>query len=145
MQKEVSRWRINILRAFYLFIAVVFGFSVWPTIINPGEIWDPLEGVAFSFWGALTLLSLFGVLHPLKMLPVLLMQLTYKAIWMLAVGAQLWLAGEIDPVAAELVNANTIGIIIDLLVIPWPYVWATYILTSNPYKRTNFSKSEVNN
>lgn len=128
MSAEVSKLRINILRAVYLLIVVLFGFRIWPTIINPNELWDPLQGVAFSFWGALTLLSILGVWQPLKMLPLLFMQLTYKAIWMLAVGLQLWSAGEIDPVAAGLMRSNAIGIVIDLLVIPWPYVWSTYIL-----------------
>ncbi|GAA6206100.1 hypothetical protein [Thalassotalea sp. SU-HH00458] len=139
MKVEVSKLRINILRTVYLLIVVVFGYRIWPTIINPNEVWDPLQGVAFSFWGAFTLLSILGVWQPLKMLPLLFMQLTYKVIWMLAVGLQLWSAGQIGPVAAGLIRSNSIGIIIDLLVIPWPYVWSTYILKTNPNNHHSYS------
>ena len=74
MSNEVSKLRINILRAVYLFIFIVFGFSIWPSIISPNELWDPIEGVTYSFWGAFSLLSILGVRYPLKMLPLLFIQ-----------------------------------------------------------------------
>lgn len=143
MSAEVSTLRLNILRAVYLLIVVLFGSRIWPTILNPNDIWDPLQGVAFSFWGAFTLLSILGVWQPLKMLPLLFVQLTYKVIWMLSVGLQLWSAGQIDPVAAGLIRSNIIGIVIDLLVIPWPYVWVTYVLNKDSKEQRSYIENKV--
>jgi hypothetical protein len=76
------------------------------------------------------------------MLPLLFIQLTYKTIWLLAVGLQLWLAGKIDPVAADLVRACAMGAIIDLIVIPWPYVWSNYISKPKPVIENSLFKEE---
>ncbi|MEW6991138.1 hypothetical protein AADZ91_10650 [Colwelliaceae bacterium 6441] len=127
MSAEVSNFRLNVLRLVYLLIFVLFGSRIWPVIIDPSGLWDPIEGVAYSFWAAFSLLAVLGIRYPLKMLPLLFIQLTYKSIWLVAVGIQLWQADKIDQSAAELIRSNTIGVIIDLLVIPWPYVWANYI------------------
>ena len=143
MSNEVSKLRINILRGVYLLIFIMFGSSIWPSIISPNGLWDPIEGVAFSFWGAFSLLSILGVRYPLKMLPLLFIQLTYKTIWLSAVGLQLWSAGKIDPVAAELVRACAMGVIIDLIVIPWPYVWSNYIWKPKPPNQNSLPKEET--
>jgi hypothetical protein len=74
------------MRALFLVIAVLFGIPTWMTILEKWGSFAPLEGVAYSFWGALCLLALIGVRYPLKMLPALLIQLLYKLIWLLAVG-----------------------------------------------------------
>ena len=131
MIEGVSRWRIYVLRAFYLFVFVAFGSSIWPSIISPGELWEPVEGVTYSFYAAFSALCFLGFLHPLRMLPLLFIQLGYKSIWLLAVGLQLWQADAIDDVAAEFVRVCAIGVVIDLLVIPWPYVYRTYL--NGPY------------
>jgi hypothetical protein len=57
------------------------------------------------------------------MLPLLLLQLLYKAIWLIAVGFPLWSAGR----PTELINVFIVGIVLDLVVIPWPYVLANYV------------------
>ena len=143
MSNEVSKLRVNILRGVYLLIFIVFGSSIWPTIISPNELWDPMEGVTYSFWGAFSLSSILGVRYPLKMLPLLFIQLTYKTIWLLAVALPLWSAGKIDPIAADLVRACAMGAIIDLIVIPWPYVWSNYIWKPKSSNENSLPKDEI--
>ncbi|NIT51406.1 MAG: hypothetical protein GWO41_01275 [candidate division Zixibacteria bacterium] len=45
MAGEVSKLRLYILRAFYLLMFAGLGSTVWPTIISPGELWNPEAGV----------------------------------------------------------------------------------------------------
>jgi len=106
-----------------LFNFVGLGLLVWPGIINHRGPWDPLHGVAFSFWAALSTLAGLGIRYPLKMLPLLLLQLFYKSIWLIAVAFPLWRAGQ----PTSLTRVFVIPLVIDLIAIPWPYVLATYV------------------
>jgi len=101
----------------------MLGLSVWPEIINHAGAWDPVKGVAFSFWAALSVLSGLGLRYPLKMLPLLLLQLLYKSIWVIAVALPLWSAFR----SVELTRIMAMGAVVDLIVIPWPYVIANYV------------------
>jgi hypothetical protein len=61
------------------------------------------------------------------MLPVLLMQLLYKLIWLLAVGYPLLQAGPLDDYASSMMDAMRFGVVLDLIVIPWLFVFKAYI------------------
>jgi hypothetical protein len=58
---------------------------------------------------------------------VLVFELAWKAIWLAAVGLPLWSAGPLDADAMETGKACLFGVILMLLVIPWPYVLANYV------------------
>ena len=103
------------LRVAFLLNFVVLGLFVVRALMGRVEPWEPVRGVAYSFWGALALLSALGVKYPLPMVPVLLMQLVYKAIWLVAIYPRA--AGD-----AGLLPIMAGGVIGDLIVIPWPYV-----------------------
>jgi len=123
MLDEVSTVRLYLMRVVYLGNFVMLGFDVWPRIIHQDKPWDPLHGVAFSFWAALSTLSALGIRYPLAMLPLLLLQLLYKSVWLIAVAVPLRSAGR----SPELTNIFVMGAIADLMVIPWPYVLAHYV------------------
>ena len=122
MSDDVSTFRLYLLRFTYLMNFVGLGFIVWPQLINHPKPWDPLHGVAFSFWAALSVLMGLGLRYPLQMLPLLLLQLFYKLIWLTAVAFPLWQAGRPSAMTTNFV----IPVVIDLIVIPWPYVFAHY-------------------
>jgi len=123
MSKETSTVRLYLMRIVYLGNFVFLGLQVWPEIINHVGAWDPVKGAAFSFWAALSALSGLGIRYPLKMLPLLLLQLLYKSIWLIAVYLPLRSAGQ----STDLIKVMGIGVVVDLIVIPWPYVLATYV------------------
>lgn len=123
MPEETSTFRLYLMRLLYLLNFVMLGLQVWPAIINHVGVWDPVKGVAFSFWAALSALSVLGLRYPLKMLPLLLLQLLYKSIWVIAVALPLWSAFR----SIELTKVMAYGAVVDLIVIPWPYVLANYV------------------
>jgi hypothetical protein len=128
MKEEVSLLRLYLMRTLYLLNFVMLAASVWPGLINHGgRPWDPVRGVAVSCWAALSTLSVLGIRYPLKMVPLLLFQLFYKAVWVVAIGLPMKSAGLLDPVAAELFSVCSKGLVVDLIVIPWPYVIAHYV------------------
>jgi len=116
-------FRLYLMRLLYMLNFGMLGLSVWPEIINHAGAWDPVKGVAFSFWAALSVLSGLGLRYPLKMLPLLLLQLLYKSIWVIAVALPLWSAFR----SVELTRIMAMGAVVDLIVIPWPYVIANYV------------------
>ena len=78
-------------------------------------------------WASSSLLSLIGVLHPLKMLPLFLFDIGYKLIWLGAVAWPLWSAGQLIGSPAEGMTYAFLPVVIPLLLIPWGYVFRTYI------------------
>jgi hypothetical protein len=127
----VSAFRIYLLRFFY-FLAIPFlGIQVWTELFTHAGPWQPLPAVAFSFWGAFSALALLGIRYPLKMIPLLLLQFSYKVIWLIIVAYPLWTAGQLTGSPAQaLAKANAMGFVMDALIIPWPYVLKNFILKS---------------
>jgi hypothetical protein len=125
MSRELSKLRLYSMRFLYLFTNVLVGVSAWPALIKPEKTWGILEGVAWSFYGAFSLLMLLGVRLPTRMLPLMLLQLFYKLIWLVGVGYPLW-ARHLDPGAVGAVQTLAGAAILDLIIIPWPYVFENY-------------------
>ena len=123
MAEQVSALRLNILRCMYLLNFVLVGGGVSVAFISRQEPWDPMLGVAFSFWAALAALSAVGLRYPLAMLPIIFMQLFYKAFWLLAVHLPLHATGR----TSDLTQGFLIAALLDIVVIPWGYVFARYI------------------
>ena len=120
---EVSLFRLYVLRAMYLVLVVGLGAMIVPEIVS-----HPLlsRGVIASLLGAVWLLAFLGIRYPLEMLPLLLFELVWKAIWMAAYGLPQWSAGAQPPTFAEDFFNIAFGAVL-LLVIPWPYVWRRYV------------------
>lgn len=116
------------MRVPYFLTGVLFTITIWPSLIANWGGFDPMTGVAMSFWGALSALALLGLRFPIKMLPVLLIQFTYKLIWIGAVGLPLQARGELDASSQELFTANLVGVVIDAIAIPWLYVIKTFVV-----------------
>lgn len=125
--RGVSNFRFYFLRFYFALNALALGFQAWSEIINHSGLWQPIPGIAYSFWAAFSLLAVLGIIHPLKMLPLLLIQFTYKLIWSIVVAYPLWASHQL-PASHELTNIMVKGFIIDLFVIPWPYVLRNFIL-----------------
>jgi hypothetical protein len=122
---DVSTVRLNVMRVLYLLLVVMLGRDVWPVLLQPDTPLAPLPGVAYSFWAALSILGLLGLRYPLKMLPIVLLQFTYKAVWLMAVALPLRSAGL--SAGQGLTRAMAGGLLVDLIVIPWPYVFRHYV------------------
>jgi hypothetical protein len=121
---EVSLLRLYILRAAYLLLIVGLG-----ALIVPGIVSHPIteRGVIAALLGAVWLLAFIGLVQPLRMLPLLLFELAWKVIWVLAFGLPQWSAGRLTPVTAEDLTNTLVGVVLMPLVIPWPYVWRHYL------------------
>ena len=126
----VSPLRLLVMRLLFVVTFLFLGADAWKAIVMHRGPWDPLHGVAFSFWAAYSTLMILGLRHPLKMVPLLLLQFLYKIIWLVAVAYPLWSANQLSgSPASEMATVFVVGVVIDLLVIPWPYALKNFALT----------------
>jgi hypothetical protein len=121
---EVSLFRLHVLRAMYLLLIIGLGLMIVPEIVSHEVV---SRGVIASLLGAIWLLAFLGLKYPLQMLPLLLFEFAWKAIWMLAYGLPQWSAQQFPPTFAEDMLNIGVGVIIMPFVIPWGYVWRHYV------------------
>lgn len=122
-EEEVSLLRLYILRAMYLVLVVGLGAMIVPEILSH-ELTS--RGVIAALLGAVWLLAFLGLRYPVAMLPLLMFELAWKAIWMIAYGLPQWSAGQYPPTFAEDSFNIAFGAVL-LFVIPWGYVWRHYV------------------
>ena len=117
---QVSLFRLYALRAGYLLIAVGLAATVWPLVINHSPQWPLMNSVTCSLLAAVSVLAAVGIRYPLLMLPILLFEIVWKSIWLIAVALPLWSTNQIDARTWETVRDCLFGAIL----IP--------VLTKNP-------------
>ena len=111
------------MRGLYLLNFVLGIIYIWPDLIRHQGFSDQLQGVAVSFWAALFTLSALELRYPIKMLTLLFMQLFYKSVWLTAGVLPIRSAGR----PTDLADGMVLGVVLDLICIPWPYVLANYV------------------
>jgi hypothetical protein len=123
---NISTVRLYLLRAMYLLIAVGLAFTVWPVIVSPPDSVAGPGSVIRALLGALAVLSLFGLRYPIQMLPLLLFELLWKVIWVVASALPMWLGPGLDEYAYETLFACLMGVVLVPIVIPWGLVVQRY-------------------
>lgn len=124
----VSTVRLHLLRALYLLISVGLVFMVWPGIVNHPVVVPHFTAVVRSFLGALSLLALLGIRYPLKMLPLLLFELLWKFIWLVAFALPGLSAGQLDPAMDAELHVYIVSVVLIAAVLPWRYVLTHYVM-----------------
>ena len=124
IQPGVSPTRLKVMRGVYL-LMLIPGFIIIPPLIFSH---DPMNrGVFASMLIALFLLSFLIIRYPLKMLPILLLECVWKAIWLAFFGLPQWMAGVTAPQLKEDLWMIGLGPIFFGLLIPWGYFWLRYV------------------
>jgi hypothetical protein len=124
--REVPLWRLYTLRLCYLILAGGLGMFMWPSVIHHTSEFAMAEGVKFSLFAGLGLTAALGLRYPVQMIPLLIFELTWKVIYLIAFALPLWRAHQItDAVAADI--QAVLFVVIFLPLIPWGYVFRNYI------------------
>jgi hypothetical protein len=125
--REVSLFRLYTLRLAYLIMAAGLGAFIWPSVIHHTNEYAVTYGIQVALLAGLGLTSALGLRYPLQMLPILLFEFTWKAIYLIAFALPLWSAHQInDATAADIKSVLFVVIFIPL--IPWRYVFSHYVL-----------------
>jgi hypothetical protein len=125
---EISLFRLYALRAAYLLIAGGTAVTIWPLLVSHPPGWPLMNGVVCSLLAAMSVIAALGLRYPLPMLPILLFELTWKSIWLVAVALPLWRAGALDAATTQTIRECLLAAIL-IPAIPWRYVVSRYLKT----------------
>lgn len=126
---ELSLFRLYTLRLCYFIMAAGLGVYIWPTVIHHTNELAIAHGIRVALLAGLGATAALGLRYPVKMLPILLFELTWKAIYLVAFALPLGLNHQITAAVGDDVQA--VGMVVILLpLIPWRYVFANYVLQS---------------
>ena len=123
---EVSTFRLYLLRAMYLYIALGLAIFELPALLHPENL-SRLDAVVLSMLGGFALLVALGIRYPLKMLPLLFFEFVWKFIWLVVFGLPLVLSGQLGPETTETLTGVLMGVVLVPLVMPWGYVLKHYL------------------
>jgi hypothetical protein len=124
---QLPLYRLYLLRASYALIGLVQGGQTWTAIFHHTKTWTMWHGVSMALIGAFTALCLLGIRYPVKMLPLMIFELGWKLLWVLAAWLPLYLAHSVDADTAKQFFPIALGVVIVPLVLPWGYIWKTYV------------------
>jgi hypothetical protein len=127
MESEVSLFRLYTLRASYLIMAGGLGAFVWPAVFHHTNEFAAAAGIRVALLAGLGATAALGLRYPVQMLPVLIFELVWKAIYLTAFALPMWSAHQITAAMAEDMKAVAM-VVIFIPLIPWRYVFAQYVL-----------------
>ena len=133
VRSDPSLLLLHLLRAGYLLMGVGLAVVKWPLL--PGAARLPLyEGVTLCLLTVLSLLAFLGLRYPIKLLPVLLFESAWKLLWLSLFALPKAVNGDLGTAATE-VAVNCTFVVVILAVIPWSYVWRTFVRDARPTGR----------
>jgi hypothetical protein len=123
---------IYLLRLLYVLMFFVLGKETWTHILTHQGAWDPTSAVVWCVWTAFATLAGLGIIRPLKMLPIIFLEIFYKVFWLILVAYPLWSKGTLARSPAEGITSAFLWVVLPIVVVPWGYAFVTYIY--NPKK-----------
>lgn len=125
--QALSLLRLYLLRAMYLFIATGLALTIWPGLIGHAGIAATPDTVVSALLGALAVLCLVGLRYPVRMIPILIFELIWKLLWVVSYALPAWLNASLDAYTEETFFACMIGVVLVPLVLPWRFIYKTYV------------------
>jgi hypothetical protein len=119
--------RIFLLRLVYTLMFFVLGRTVWTHILTHTGAWDPADAMEWCVWAAFATLAGLGIIRPLKMLPILLLEIFYKLLWLGLVAYPLWSNGTLAGSSAEGTTWAFLWVALPIVAMPWGYVFSQYV------------------
>lgn len=119
---------IYLLRLLYFLMAAFVATDAWMTLLTHQGGWDHVRVVAFCVWAAYATLSIFGLIHPLKWLPIMVFMIFYKSLWLIVFAYPLWRSGALAGSPAEEMTGVFLMIPLPIIAVPWVYFFRNFIL-----------------
>ena len=122
----------------YLVMGVGLAVIKWPLLFQD-QTWTLEEGTIECLLVAMSVLALIGLRYPVRMLPILLFEVSWKVLWLGVIALPLWADDKLD--AATRTQAGAVlWVVVIIAVIPWRHVLTRYLSApSDPWRRNNRS------
>jgi hypothetical protein len=128
--KDVSLFRLYLLRATYALLLVGLAFDQWPGLFHHPDTWSLMRGVVCSMLTAVSLVAILGICYPLQMLPLLLFETAWKLTWLAAFALPRWTAGTMDANTWETTYNCLFGLVVFAIAMPWGHLFTYYVRKS---------------
>ena len=122
----VRNINIYLLRLLYVLMFFVLGRITWTHVLTHQGPWEPTNAVAWCVWTAFATLAGIGIIRPVKMLPIILLEIFYKILWLILVAYPLWSNGTLAGSPAEEITSQFLWVLLPIVAVPWGYVFVNY-------------------
>lgn len=119
---------IYVLRVYFTLMFFMMGYTAWTEIFTHNGEWNPIKAVTWCVWAAYATISFIGFYNTLKMLPIVVFMVFYKALWLVVVAYPLWITDTLMSSPSEELANIFIWAMAALPFIPWKYFFTHYIL-----------------
>lgn len=123
----VAKYKIYLLRLLFMLTFLLVGKASWTYLLTYEGPWDPLHAVAFCVWASYSTLSVLGLKHPLKMLPIVFFQIFYKVLWLMVVAYPLWSENQLSGSPVEELTYTFLWVALTIIALPWKYAFKKYV------------------
>jgi hypothetical protein len=124
----VRRIHVYLLRLVYILMFFVLGKETWTHILTHQGSWEPMNAMAWCVWSAFATLAGLGIIRPLKMLPILLLEIFYKVLWLIVVAYPLWSKGMLADSPAQGMTSAFLWVLLPIVAVPWGYVFRKFLV-----------------
>lgn len=118
---------IYLMRVVFGLMAVFLGADAWTHIASFNGVWDPAAAAAWCMWAGFSVLAVLGLVNPLKMLPLVMLEIFYKVLWLAVVAYPLWSNNQLAGSPEEEMAIAFSWVVLAIVAMPWRYVITTYI------------------
>ncbi len=117
---------VYLLRLLFFLVVVFVATDSWSAILKHQGPWDHVRAAAICMWAAYSVLSIFGLINPLKWLPIVMFEIFYKIIWLVIVAYPLWSTNRLAGSPAAEMTYAFLWVILPIVAMPWGYAFRTY-------------------
>lgn len=122
----VPALNVFLLRAMFFLMATFLAVDVWRAILTHEGPWNPIEASAWCFWLGFSLLAIVGIFKPTKLLPIVLLEIVYKLIWLVLVAVPVWFLGEPSAQGFGTVAFAFALVLLPIVAMPWKHFVASF-------------------
>lgn len=122
---------IFLMRGIYILMFFVLGKDAWSYILEHSNSWNENEAVAWSVWAAFSTLALLGIFRTVLMIPILLLEIFYKILWLVLVAYPLIEKSQFKGSGVEETTIAFMLVVLPIIAVPWGYVFNKYIMGEN--------------
>ncbi len=123
----VPKFNIYVLRLMFLLMVIFLGKDAWTHIVTFKGVWNATDAMAWCIWASYSILAILGILHPLKMLPIVMLEILYKLLWLGLVAFPLWQSNQLIGSPSEGMTNAFLWVLLPIIGMPWRYFFKTYI------------------
>jgi len=105
----------------------VLGKETWTHILTHHGSWEPVNAVVWCLWTAFATLAGLGIIRPLKMLPIVLLEIFYKVMWLIMVASRSGQRARWRARRRKKFTFTFSWVILPIVAVPWGYVFVNFI------------------